>query len=211
MNNMLKYIVNQNQQQEFTFIFDDKSVSLSKITLHFNLEAYALLTVHIIIIDVSVQVTIQCTMQGSGAQAKIYGAYKASGNTAVTIKTMLHHQAAHTNSSLIVKGVVRDNAHAHYDGIIRIEKQARETYASQENKNIILSNAARAVSIPNLEVLTNDVKCFHGSAVGRFDQDQIFYAACRGIDEKVAEKLLLYAFFDGVVQHNDMKKRLCDE
>lgn len=211
LDNMQTYLVNENQQQELTFIFDDESVLPSDIELHFNLEAYATLIVYIIIVDVSARVKIKCTMQGQGAHAKIYGAYTAAGANAIAIETMLHHQSAYTSSSLIVKGVVRDRAQAHYYGTIRIEKEAHEAHASQQNKNIVLSNAARVVSIPNLEVLTNNVKCFHGSAIGKFDQDQLLYAASRGIDEKVAEVLLLQAFFADVVQDNDMKKRLCDE
>jgi Fe-S cluster assembly protein SufD len=66
---------------------------------------------------------------------------------------------------------------------------------SQENKNILLSNQARALSVPSLEVLTNDVHCFHGSALGRFDQNHLFYAASRGIDEIQMRTLLVRAFF----------------
>src|SRR5579871_6768512 len=118
MNNMHKYIVNQNQQQEHIFIFDEKTVLSSETTLQFNLEAYATLIVHIVIIDVSAQVKIQCNMQGAGAQAQIYGAYTASDTNIISIETMLYHQAAHTNSSLVMKGVVRDSAQAHYHGTI---------------------------------------------------------------------------------------------
>ena len=100
---------------------------------------------------------------------------------------------------MVIKGALHDNAFAHYQGNICIEKNASGSYASQENKNILLSNAARVVSVPNLEVLNNEVKCFHGSAIGRFDEEQLFYAACRGIDEKAAEKILLKAFFTDVV------------
>ena len=121
----------------------------------------------------------------------------------VMIETFQHHQAAHSSSCLIVKGALQGKASAHYAGTIRVEKQAYGSYASQENKNILLSAQARAVSIPNLEVLNNEVKCFHASAIGRFDNEQLFYIATRGIDEKVAQQILLDAFFADVVDGNE--------
>ena len=87
----------------------------------------------------------------------------------------------------------------HYHGTIRVEQDAAWYVASQNNKNILLiSNDARAVSVPSLEVLTNEVQCFHGSASGRCDDEQLFYLQSRGIDKKQAHRLLLQAFFAGL-------------
>ena len=192
------YIIAENQQKHHTFIFDQQTKE-TDIILRFEVEAYATLIVHILIMHVSMRVKIECILRGQGAHARIYGAYILSNEHNLVIETCQHHQVAHTNSTLIMKGALRDCAQANYNGIIRIEKDARESNASQDNKNILLSNGARAVSVPNLEVLNNEVKCFHASAVGKFDEDQLFYAAARGIDEKKAEQLLLEAYFADVV------------
>lgn len=196
---MREYIVSENHQQQHTFVFDEKTKK-TDVDLRFYVDANATLTVHLLIVHTSVQVKIECILRGTGANVHIYGAYMLSDDHAVKIDTVQHHQAAYTNSTLIMKGALRDTSSAHYHGTIRVEKEARDAYASQENKNILLSSTARAVSVPNLEVLNNEVKCFHGSAIGTFDAQQLFYAAARGIDEKTAERILLDAFFADVVE-----------
>ncbi len=198
MDNIQEYVVGENQQQEYQFLFDAQTIQ-SPIFLRFYVEAYATLKMHLLIIHTSMQVKIECILRGQGAHVSVQGAYILSEKHSVAIDTFQHHTVANTSSTMLIKGALRDNAYAHYEGTIYIEKDASGSYASQENKNILLSNAARVVSVPNLEVLNNEVKCFHGSATGRFDQEQLFYAASRGIDEKAAEELLLKAFFADVM------------
>lgn len=201
-NKLREYVVGPNQQQTHTFIFDEHT-AVTDTHLSFYVEQDATLTVYVLIVNVTVQVTINTILRGKGSDVRINGAYLLSGDHKATITTVQHHHEAHTRSVLVMKGALKDSAQAHYQGTIRVEKQARDTHASQENKNILLSNNARAVSVPNLEVLNNEVKCFHGSAVGRFDAQQLFYAACRGIDEEVAQQLLLKAFFADVFIGSD--------
>ena len=196
-----KFYISENQQKNYIFIFD-QNTKKEEQTFQFYVEAYADLTVHILIKHVSVRLKIECILCGQGAHARIFGAYMLSDEYAVKIDTFQHHQATHTSSTLIMKGALQGKASAHYEGTIRIEKEARQSYASQENKNILLSNQARAISIPNLEVFNNEVKCFHASAVGKFDNDQLFYLSARGIDKKVAQYILLKAFFADVVDGN---------
>jgi Fe-S cluster assembly protein SufD len=107
-----------------------------------------------------------------------------------------------------MRGVLNGISYAAYNGMIRVDKAARASVSSQENKNILLSAGARALSVPSLEVLTNDVRCLHASAIGRFDQDQLFYAASRGITEKKAQQLLLQAFFATLFKNELLQNRL---
>jgi len=144
-------------------------------------------------------------LQGSGAQAHVRGLYLLSGSQTIDITSAQMHQKSHTTSDLILKGIVHDQAHAVYRGTIFIDKQAHRTNASQENKNILLGDAARAHSIPNLEVLNHDVQCSHGSAVGQFDKEQLFYAQARGLKEQVAKKLLLEGFLSDLFSGFDEK------
>jgi Fe-S cluster assembly protein SufD len=189
-----EYIVGENQQKNYCFLID-KTSALHDMHICFYLERNAKLVVDLLIVSTTINVHVECRLLGEGADARIMGAYILDATDKVTITTMQHHAVAHTQSLLIMKGVLRDNAHAQYHGTIRVEKEAQGTYASQENKNMLLSNNARAVSVPNMEVLAHEVHCFHGSATGRFDNEQLFYAASRGIDEKTAQQLLLKAFF----------------
>lgn len=206
---MREYIVGENQQQHYCFIFD-QTTGLHNIHLRFYVERNAVLLVEIFIANVTLDIIIDCVLQGEGAGASIKGVYMADALHKVTMFTMQHHKVGHAQSKLIMKGIVRDNAQAHYHGTIRVEKEAHGTYTSQENKNILLSNGARVISVPNLEVLAHDVRCFHASAIGRFDEKQLLYAASRGIDEKVAQRLLLHAFIADIFVNEGLKDRLND-
>jgi len=190
---MQEYNVGENQQKNYCFLID-KTSALHDMHIRFYVERNAVLTVEVLIHSVDVNITIDCVLRGENADARIMGAYILDASHKATIVTTQHHDIARARSSLVMKGVLRDNAYAHYHGIIRVEKEAQGTHASQENKNILLSNNARAVSVPSIEVLAHDVECSHGSATGRFDDEQLFYAAARGIDEKKAQQLLLNAF-----------------
>ena len=82
--------------------------------------------------------------------------------------------------------------------MIRVEKDAQRTDAYQKNDNLVLSDAARADSIPGLEIEANDVRCTHGATVGRVDEDMIFYAQSRGVSKKTAIRLIVEGFFANV-------------
>jgi Fe-S cluster assembly protein SufD len=210
LDKLYAYVVGENQQANHIFLFDQNTQE-KELSLQFHVQAYATLNVAIAITHTDIQLTINCVLEGDGAQACINGAYILSEQNSIVIKTMQHHQAAHTSSTLVMKGALRNKAHAQYAGTIRVEKEARGAYASQENKNILLSSMACAVSVPNLEVLTNEVKCFHGSAVGTFDKDQLLYMAARGIDAEKSQELLLDGFFADVINGDELNKRLSNE
>jgi Fe-S cluster assembly protein SufD len=192
-----EYTVSADERYTHQLLIDDKNGAAAQHYC-FYLERNAVLVVEVLIVYKDVDLTIECVLRGEGADARITGAYGLHLSNKVKIYTVQHHQAADTRSRLIMRGVVRDSAHAYYHGTIRVDKDARGADASQENKNMLMSNNARAVSEPSLEVLTNDVRCFHGSATGRCDDEQLFYCASRGIDEKKAQQLLLQAFFAGL-------------
>jgi Fe-S cluster assembly protein SufD len=209
VNTIQEYIVGENQHEKYCFLIDVSSEALAKEDQHirFYVERNAQLNVEILIVS-SINVHIECTLLGVGADARIMGAYILDASQKVQITTMQHHVVPHTQSTLIMKGLLRDSAHVQYHGTVRIEKDARGSCALQENKNILLSNAARAISVPSLEVLTHDVQCSHGSAIGRFDEQQLLYAASRGIDEKRAEHLLSNAFLADIFTDEKLKERM---
>ena len=80
--------------------------------------------------------------------------------------------------------------------MIRIEEGAQRTNAFQTNRNLILSEGATAQSVPNLEILANDVKCGHGSTVGPLDEEQRYYLMSRGLDRPRSERLQVRGFFE---------------
>jgi Fe-S cluster assembly protein SufD len=202
-----EYVIAENQHKNYNFLIDETTATRD-MHIHFYLERNAVLDMEILIANATVNVTIDCILGGEGASARIMGGYILNASHKVQIVTRQQHPAAHTHSTLLMKVALRDNAYAHYSGTIRVEQEASGAYAVQQNKNILLSGNARAVSVPSLEVLTHDVHCFHGSAIGRFDDEQLFYAASRGIDEKIAQQLFLNAFFADVFTDEGLKQKM---
>ena len=204
-----EYIIGENQHLNYEFFIDNKKNDIAQY-YYFYLERNAALRAEFFIMHADVELIVECVLGGHGAQADVVGVYGAHSNNIVRIKTVQHHRAAHTRSSVVMRGIVRDSAQAYYHGTIRVEKKAHGSDASQENKNMVMSNSARVVSEPQLEVLTNDVRCFHGSATSRCDDEQLFYCSARGIDEKKAQHLLLHAFFSGLFVSENLQEKIVE-
>jgi len=138
------------------------------------------------------------------AQVDLKGMYIVKDKQRVDIATMQHHKGIASSSSILLKGILYDYATADYKGTIIIDDSAPQSQAEQYNKNLIMSENARATSIPSLEVLTDNVRCKHGAAVGQLSQDHLLYLQSRGIELEQAKSLLIDAFFAEVV--NEMHK-----
>ena len=136
---------------------------------------------------------------GQGATTRQIALYYADGHQMHDFRTLQDHAAPKTNSDLLFKGAVQDSAKSVYTGLIRIRENAKGSVAYQTNRNLTLSEGAWAESVPNLEILTNDVKCSHASTVGPIDEEQRFYLESRGIPPHVAERLVVLGFFDEVL------------
>lgn len=136
---------------------------------------------------------------GTGASTRQIALYYADGHQMHDFRTLQDHIAPKTNSDLLFKGAVQDQASSVYTGLIRIRHDAKGSAAFQTNRNLTLSHGAWAESVPNLDIQTNDVKCSHASTVGPIDDDQRFYLESRGIPPEVAERLVVLGFFDEVL------------
>ena len=142
---------------------------------------------------------IETKMIGQGSSGNISAVYFGRANAQHDFRTFQRHNAPHTNSNLLFKGVVDDRSRAIYTGLIRIEPDAAGVNAYQTNRTLKLSDEAWAESVPNLEIENNDVRCSHASAVGPIDQDQRFYLESRGVPEETAEALIVRVFFGDVL------------
>jgi FeS assembly protein SufD len=116
------------------------------------------------------------------------------------------HRAPHCRSDLLIKNLVKDKARAVFYGYIKVGTDAQKTDAYQTNKNLLLSSEARVDSIPNLEILANDVKCSHGSSTGQVSREEIFYLMSRGLSEKQARTLLIEGFILEALQRVSNKE-----
>ncbi len=143
---------------------------------------------------------VDCRLTGRGATGDLDAVYFARGTQTLDHRTFQLHDAPDTNSNLLFKGVVDDDARSVYTGLIRVEKDARGTNAFQTNRNLKLSDRAWAESVPNLEIETNDVRCSHASTVGPIEEDQRFYLESRGVPTEIAERLIVAGFLDEVLE-----------
>jgi Fe-S cluster assembly protein SufD len=112
---------------------------------------------------------------------------------------VINHVGRNTTSDVFLKGAVEDHAESVFTGLLRIEKDAEKTSTFETNRNLVLSENAKAHSVPNLEILCNDVICGHGSSVGPLEEDHLYYLQSRGLPKQRAERLLIRGFFQEVI------------
>jgi Fe-S cluster assembly protein SufD len=139
-------------------------------------------------------------LTGAGASGRMSGFYFADGEQHLDHDTQQNHLAPHTASDLLFKGALKGRSRSVWQGMIYVAPDAQGTDGYQANRNLILSEHARADSIPGLEILADDVRCTHGATVGKIDPELIFYLQSRGIPQAEAERLIVEGFFDPIMQ-----------
>ena len=142
---------------------------------------------------------VEASLAGQGSEAELKAIYFASGEQFFDFHTLQDHQVGNTRSDLLFKGALQDTARTVYAGLIRIEKGAARSDAYQANRNLVLSDHAKATSIPMLEIDNNDVRCTHGATVGPVDPQHLFYLRSRGIPEQTAKRMIVQGFFGDVL------------
>ena len=135
-------------------------------------------------------------LSGKGANSKITGFVYSDQDRKTDYHTRHHHRSGDTFSDLDFKIVLKDKARSAYTGLIRIEKDAANCEAYQENRNLLLNEGTNAESIPELEILTDQVRCSHGATVGPIDPEMVFFLKSRGLSESKAIRLIIDGFFE---------------
>ncbi|HEY5316128.1 MAG TPA: Fe-S cluster assembly protein SufD [Pirellulales bacterium] len=138
------------------------------------------------------------SLVGPRAAAQVNGVMFTEGRQHLSYHTLQHHRAENCQSDLLYKGALQDASRLVWRGMIKVDSTAQKTDGYQRNDNLMLSEAARADSIPGLEIEADDVRCTHGSTAGRVDDAQIFYARCRGLTRKEAIRMIVAGFFQQV-------------
>jgi len=138
-------------------------------------------------------------LDGEGASAEIYGVYLMDKTQHVDNQVVVDHAKPNCYSNELFKGILDNEASAAFNGHILVRKDAQQTNAFQNNKNILMTDTAKANAKPFLEIYADDVKCSHGATVGQLDPEAMFYLRQRGICEANARLLLLYAFAGEIV------------
>jgi Fe-S cluster assembly protein SufD len=136
---------------------------------------------------------------GEGGECVLNGLFMASGSQHLDTHTRIDHAVPHCTSRELYKGVLDGRARGVFVGRVLVRPGASKTDAQQTNKNLLLSREALVDSLPQLEILTDDVKCKHGSTTGQLDPAALFYLRSRGLAEAAARSLLVYAFASELV------------
>ncbi len=153
-----------------------------------------------------VRVNPSVELAGAGAEGRLYGLSFADAGQHFESQVYLHHKGAHTTGDVLYKGALQgSDARSVWIGDVLIGPDATGTDSYEANRNLVLTDGARADSIPNLEIETGDiVGAGHASATGRFDDEQLFYLQARGISEDEARRLVVLGFLAEIVQKIDV-------
>jgi Fe-S cluster assembly protein SufD len=146
------------------------------------------------------RVDVGAELLGEGADCVLNGLYVVDGTQHVDTSMRVRHAVPHCSSHELYKGILDGSSRAVFNGRIIVDPGAQKTDAIQSNRNLLLSSGALVNSNPQLEIFADDVRCTHGSTVGRLDEEAVFYLRSRGIGRAAAESLLTYAFAAEIVQ-----------
>jgi len=143
---------------------------------------------------------VQTRLLEPGGEARLVGVVAGAGKQHFDYHTLQDHVAPHSSSDLLFKTALKDQARSVFVGLIHVDKSAQRTDAYLANRNLLLSEGAKADSIPRLEIEANDVRCTHGATVAPVDPEQIFYLATRGLPRDDAERMIVEGFFEPILE-----------
>lgn len=138
-------------------------------------------------------------LAGTGGSTEVVGIYFGELDQVLDYRMVIEHVGPNTSSDVFLKGAVEDEAQSVFTGLLRIEEDASRVSAFETNRNLVLSEGAKAHSVPNLEILCDDVVCGHGSSVGPLEEDHLYYLMSRGLSRARAERVLIRGFFEEVI------------
>ncbi|RPA66212.1 Fe-S cluster assembly protein SufD [Gordonia oryzae] len=142
-----------------------------------------------------------------GGDVELWGLYFADAGQHLEQRLLVDHSQPNCRSHVVYKGALQGDAtdrareaHTVWIGDVLIRPEAEGTDTFELNRNLVLTDGARADSVPNLEIETGEiVGAGHASATGRFDDEQLFYLQARGIPEDQARRLVIRGFFGEII------------
>lgn len=148
-----------------------------------------------------VRISPTVTFAGPGGDAELAGLSFADGGQHLEHRLLVDHAVPHCRSNVVYKSALQgDDAHTVWIGDVLIRAAAEGTETFELNRNLLLTEGARADSVPNLEIETGEIAgAGHASATGRFDDEQLFYLRSRGIPEAIARRLVVRGFFNEII------------
>lgn len=148
---------------------------------------------------------------GEHCESTLKGVTILEGKQHVDHNTLVHHIEPNCESHQDYKGIFGDASTGVFNGRVIVEKEAQKTDAFQQNNNLLIDDKSTINTKPQLEIFADDVKCSHGCTVGQLDEEALFYLRSRGIGQKEARALLMYAFANNVLESvkiPELKRRI---
>lgn len=142
---------------------------------------------------------LRINLNGKGSECILNGLFLGKGNQHADLQTQVSHGAPRSTSRQFFKIILDDKSTGVFNGRILVLQEAQKTVASQENRNLLLSKAARINTKPQLEIYADDVKCNHGDTVGALDENALYYLKSRGLAQSEAKKILTQAFAQDIL------------
>ncbi|MBO7595232.1 MAG: Fe-S cluster assembly protein SufD [Salinivirgaceae bacterium] len=201
LNNVTEIVMLDGSQLDCYSIqnLNDHSSQISSVMIEQNTDSQLLantLTLH----GGFVRNNLEVLMNGSHAEANIYGLSLPNGHQHVDNFTYIDHAVPECTSYELYKNVLNGHAVGAFGGYVLVRPNAQKTNAMQSNKNICVSSDSRMYTKPQLEIYADDVKCSHGATIGQLDENALFYMRQRGIGEDEARMMLMSAFAHEVVR-----------
>ncbi len=133
-------------------------------------------------------------LTGPGAELEVKGTFLAKDKENQEIIVIIRHLAPHTRANTVLKGVAQDKGQLRFVGRIIIDKNCGDTQSFLEERVLLLSDEAKAETVPDLEIESDDVKCSHAASISRIPDEQLFYLQSRGVSRSQAEKMIVEGF-----------------
>jgi len=142
---------------------------------------------------------VQTHLTSLHANTENYSLYFNQGKQIFDLNTESLHKTRQTNSNMLCKGVITENARTIYQGRILIEKDSKNCKAKQKSENLLIDEHARCDAVPILEVENDEVQCSHGATIGKLNEENIFYFTARGIEENIAKQMIIAGFLEPII------------
>jgi len=154
----------------------------------------------------SIQSKLIFSLDGEGCDFAYKSILFANHKQNFDVNVRAIHNAPHTKSDILIRGVVDDEAKINCKGLVRVESNAPHSEGYQKTNILTLSDDAVAKSLPELEIENNDVKCSHGATVGKVSEENLFYLMSRGLSKEEAKRQIVEGFMFEVVDYIDIKE-----
>jgi len=129
-----------------------------------------------------------------GEEVEIVGVFETKDNEKKEVEVIIHHQAPYTLANTTLKGVAKDKSSLKFVGRIIIDPDCGQSNSFLTERILLLSDQAHAEAVPDLEIMTDDVKCSHAASISNINNEHLFYLMSRGLSKLQAEELIVEGF-----------------